>query len=189
LAAFTLTACPPSTVGDYPRGAVVVAPLPSRQGWSSVEEPGWFAAAMPGAPTTTFESIALADSHLQVKALSATDGQRVWTWIRYFEVSTLTTMLDPEALMRAGRDDFLGIAGVTFLREEPRQPSGPTIDFVCTVAPHSPLDASDSPMIARVRGYGRFGAWAHVVFAIAVWPAEASDQDALAFFDAFRVGG
>lgn len=188
LAALTLS-CGPTTFGDYPRGAVVVAPLASPSGWTHVEEPGWFAASMPGDPKTTFESIAVQDSRVQVKALSATDGQGVWTWIRYFEVSSLTTMLDPETLMRAGRDDFLGIAGVTFLRDEPRRPGGPTVDFVCSVAPHSPLDVSDSPMVARVRGYGHFGSSARVTLAIAVWPATTGDEAARAFFDAFRVGG
>jgi hypothetical protein len=181
--------CIPSTFGDYPKTAVVVAPLESPSGWTHVEEPGWFKASMPGAPKTTFETIGVQDSHLQVKALSATDGSGVWTWIRYFEVSALTTMLDPETLTRAGRDDFLAISGVRFLRDEPHRPGGPTLDFVCTVAPHSPLDASDSPMVARVRAYGHIGASARITFAIAVWPAEASDEAARTFFDAFRVGG
>jgi hypothetical protein len=182
-------ACGPNNFGDYPRGAVVVAPLTSPSGWTHVEEKGWFSASLPGPPKTTFESIAVQDAHLQVKALSATDGAGVWTWIRYFEVSSLTTMLDPEALMRAGRDDFLAISGVRFLRDETRRPGGPTLDFVCTVAPHSPLDASDSPMVARVRAYGHIGTSARVTFAIAVWPADASDEAARAFFEGFRVEG
>jgi len=154
-----------------------------------VEEPGWFTASLPGPPQTTFETIGVSGSHVQLKALSATDGREVWTWIRYFEVSSLTTMLDADTLMRAGRSDVLGIAGVRFLRDEPRPPGGPTFDFVCTVAPHSPLDPSDTPMLARVRAYGHGGASSRVTFAIAVWPADGKDEAARAFFDAFRVKG
>ena len=188
-ALFLSTACGPTTFGDYPRGAVAVSPAESPSGWTHVEEPGWFSALLPGAPKTTFETIGLQDSHLQVKALSATDGQQVWTWIRYFEVSSVTTMLDTDTLMRAGRDDVLAIGGVRFLRDEPRRAGGPTLDFVCTVAPRSPLDPSDSPMVARVRAYGRTGSSARITFAIAVWPEGTSDEAARAFFAAFRVPG
>ena len=90
---------------------------------------------------------------------------------------------------RAGRDDVLAIGGVRFLRDEPRRAGGPAFDFVCTVAPHSPLDPSDSPMVARVRAYGRTGASARITFAIAVWPEGTSDEAARAFFEAFRVPG
>jgi len=181
--------CGPSTFGDYPRGELAISVAASPSGWTHVEEAGWFSASLPGAPKTTFETIGVQESKVQVKALSATDGQQVWTWIRYFEVSSLTTMLDPDTLMRAGRSDVLGIAGVRFLRDEPRQPGGPTFDFVCSVAPHSPLDPSDTPMLARVRAWGRRGASSRVTFAIAVWPAGGDDQAARAFFDAFRLAG
>jgi hypothetical protein len=98
-------------------------------------------------------------------------------------------MLTPDTLLRAGRDDFLAITGVRFLREEPHTSGGPTVDFVCTVDPHSPLDPSDGPMFARVRGYARMGTSARVVFAIAVWRADGTDEAARGFFDGFRLGG
>jgi hypothetical protein len=183
-----IAACGPSTFGDYPRGAVVVAPAAAPTGWMHVEEQGWFSALFPGEPKTTFETVLVQDSHVQTKALTATDGQKVWTWVRYFEVSSLTTMLDAETLMRWGRTDFLAISGVRFLRDEPRAPGGPAVDFVCSVAPRSPLDNSDAPMVARVRAYSRTGTSTRVIFAIAVWPESATDEAARAFFEAFHVG-
>ena len=58
-----------------------------------------------------------------------------------------------------------------------------------TVAPRSPLDLSDAPMVARVRAYEHRGGTARVIFAIAVWPADTSDEAARAFFEAFQVKG
>jgi hypothetical protein len=179
--------CGPTNVGDYPRNPVNVAAVASPSGWTSVEEPGWFVASTPGAPKTTYETIHLDDALLHVKGLSSSDGQTVWTWIRYFEVSQLTTMLDTETLARAARDDFLAIEGVHFLREEPRRAAGPTFDFVCDVDPHSPLDPSGRAMIARVRGYKHMGPVSRIVFAIAVWPKDESDATARTFFEGFRV--
>lgn len=181
--------CGPTTFGDYPRGPVAVSPRPSPSGWVHVEEPKWFAASLPGDPKTTFETISVAESHVQVKALSASDGQRIWIWVRYFEVSSVTTMLDGDTLIRAGQQDFLAIPGVKFLRDEPHSPGGPTFDFTCSVAPHSPLDSSDAPMVARVRAYGRAGGSTRVTFAIAVWPEATGDEAARTFFDAFHMAG
>jgi len=185
------TACGPTNVGDYPRNPVTVSPLPAapaaEAGWMNVEEPAWFVAAMPASPRTTFETIHLDGALLHAKALSASDGQSVWTWIRYFEVSNLTTMLDADTLARAGRADFLGIQGVHFLRDEPPRPGGPTFDFVCNVDPHSPLDPSARPMLARVRGYKHMGTTSRITYAIAVWPADSTDETARAFFEAFHL--
>jgi hypothetical protein len=189
LALASSTACGPSTFGDYPRSPVVVAPLDARPGWSAVEEPGWFSATMPGAPKTDFESIAVTGGRAEVKGVIATDQRSVWTWIRYFEVNAITSMLDPDTLLRAGRDDFMSLEGVRFLRDEPRAPGGPALDFVCAVAPRSPLDLSDQPMFARVRAYERRGGTSRVIFAIAVWPAATSDEAARAFFEGLRVKG
>jgi hypothetical protein len=184
--------CGPTLVGDYPRGPVTVsaldAPSSAEVGWMTVEEPGWFSASMPGAPRTTFETISLPGALLHAKAVSASDGKSVWTWVRYFEVSNLSTMLDADTLARAGRDDFLGIAGVHFLRDEPERP-GPTFDFVCNVDPHSPLDPSPKPMLARVRAYKHLGSASRITYAIAVWPADASDETARAFFEGFHLSG
>jgi hypothetical protein len=191
-------ACGPTNVGDFPPGAVTVAALSTSSGpdkggpsmppgWMNVEEHGWFVSAMPASPRTTFETIHLEGALLHAKALSASDGASVWTWIRYFEVSNLTTMLDADTLARAARDNFLGIPGVHFLRDEPPRPGGPMFDFACTVDPHTPLDPSARPMVARVRGYKHSGTVSRVTFAIAVWPADASDESARAFFEAFRV--
>jgi hypothetical protein len=187
LALSLLGACGPTNVGDYPRNAVTVTSLATPPGWMSVEEPGWFVASTPGTPKTTFETIRFEDAILHVKGISASDGQSVWTWIRYFEVSQLATMLDTETLARAARDDFLAIAGVHFLRDEPRRPLGPTFDFVCNIDPHSPLDPSAKPMVARVRAYRHMGPVSRIMFAIAVWPSDGSDETARAFFEGFRV--
>ena len=181
--------CSPTTFGDYPRAPVKVTPLASPAGWTRVEEPRWFSASMPGEPTTRVETIGVEDAHVEVKALSATDRKTLFTWIRYFEVSSVSTMLDADALVRAGRRDFLGIDGVSFVRDEPRKGGGPALDFVCSVAPRSPLAPSDTPMVARVRAYGHVGPTNRIVFAVAVWPAGASDEAARAFFDALRVAG
>jgi len=179
--------CGANNIGNYPPGPVTVAALDQPSGWMNVEEPGWFVASTPGVPSTTFETIPIEGAVLHAKALSASDGQSVWTWIRYFEVSNLTTMLDADTLTRAARDDFLGIAGVHFLRDETQRPGGPTLDFVCKVDPHSPLDPSTKPMVARVRAYRHMGQSSRVTFAIAVWPADGSDETARAFFEAFRI--
>ncbi len=187
--AFGLSACGGGNLGEYPRGPLAVEPAPELAGWMHVDEPGWFSASLPSSPRTSFETIALSRTHLQVKALSATDQQNLFVWVRYFEVSQLTTMLDPAALLQAGRDDFLAIPGVSFTRDEPRRPGGPNFDFVCAIAPGSPLNLSDAPMVARVRAYGRAGTSARATFAIAVWPAGGSDEPARAFFDSFRVKG
>jgi hypothetical protein len=194
-----LPACGPNNVGDFPPGSVAVSAftpqsaddggVPAPPGWMKVEEPGWFVASMPSAPRTTFETIPLDAALLHTKSLSASDGTSVWTWIRYFEVSNLTTMLDADTLARAARTNVLGIAGVHFLRDEPARPGGPMFDFACSVDPHSPLDPSPQPMVARVRGYKHSGKTSRVTFAIAVWPADASDESARAFFEAFRIAG
>jgi hypothetical protein len=191
-------ACGPTNVGEFPFGAVTVTaasaspPPPGENppampaGWVSVEEPGWFLASMPAPPKTTYENIPLEGAILHAKGLSASDGASVWTWIRYFEVNNLTTMLDADALARASRTDLLGIKGVHFLRDEPARPHGPMFDFACSIDPKSPLDPSSKPMMARVRGYKHSGARSRITFAIAVWPADGSDDSARAFFDAFR---
>jgi hypothetical protein len=184
-----LAGCGPTNVGDYPRNDLNVTAAASLPGWMSVEEPGWFAAETPGAPKTTYETIPLENAVLHVKGVSASDGRTVWTWIRYFEVNQLTTMLDTDTVARAGKDNFLSIVGVHFVRDEPHRPGGPVFDFVCDVDPRSPLDPSDKPMIARVRGYKRQAAVSRIVFAIAVWPKDASDETARAFFDSFHPAG
>jgi hypothetical protein len=194
-----VSGCGPTNVGDFPPGSVLVSVhspaavsdggLALPQGWLKVEEPGWFEASMPAAPRTTFDAVPIEGAILHTKSLSASDGTSVWTWIRYFEVSTLTTMLDADTLARAGRANILAIAGVHFLREEPTRPGGPIFDFACTVDPRSPLDPSGVPMVARVRGYKRAGKSSRITFAIAVWPAESTDETARAFFEAFRILG
>jgi hypothetical protein len=188
-AALSLAGCGPTLVGEYPHGQVAVAVLTSGPpGWFQVDEPGWLIASMPAAPTTTFETIEMQGARVQVKALSATDQKTVFTWLRYFEVSTLKTMLDRAALLEAGKANFLGIQGVHFLRDEPRR-DGVQLDFLCDVDPHSPLAPSDRPMVAHVRAFGREGTTMRITFAIAVFPADGTPDAANAFFDELRIAG
>jgi hypothetical protein len=185
LVTFT-AACAPATFGDYPHAPVRVTPLDSPAGWTHVEEPLWFSASLPAEPKTSFETIGVEDSHVQVKALYASDGASVWTWIRYFEVSSVSTMLDEGTLLRAGKRDFMAIPGVSFVRDEPRKAGEPSLDFVCAVAPRSPLAPTDTPMVARVRAYGHVGTSTRITIVIAVWPESGSDAAARSFFDAFH---